>query len=469
MHINMNKLKIALAFGLLLFFVACSDDDPAPPAAPTGSMTPAITIAAGETGILSGNFADPIGIRTIAVTGTTLTLNETIDGEEATSFDLQFNLTISEDSPAGEYEVTTTVTNTGNVSAEFKTIVTVTEAPQPPTGSIIDQIAIVAGETEKITGSFTDNLGITSLTLTSSDLTINEVFDGGDVTSYELDYDLTIDASTPSGDYTLITTVTNSSDLVTEFSTTISVSDPPQPPSGTMTDQIEIVAGEAGRLTGSFSDNIGIASITLSSDDLTVNEEFDGGGATNYDLTYDLTIDETTPAGNYTLTTLVANTNDLLVEFTTTVIVTEPLDPCTLDPFDDTTANAASSFTDSNDDYYFEDYTNEFTGIGLSIDDDCQTITITGDFLDWGTIDESFTPVLNLSVTATDDNTGTLSFTEEVMGAMSDGFTYRMSTTGENGAYNISDGIISFSVYVDYDVNGEWVRWYTNTTTLTIQ
>ncbi|NQZ78930.1 MAG: hypothetical protein HRT61_22855, partial [Ekhidna sp.] len=370
---------------------------------------------------------------------------------------------------AGEYEVTTTVTNTGNVSAEFKTIVTVTEAPQPPTGSIIDQIAIVAGETEKITGSFTDNLGITSLTLTSSDLTINEVFDGGDVTSYELDYDLTIDASTPSGDYTLITTVTNSSDLVTEFSTTISVSDPPQPPSGTMTDQIEIVAGEAGRLTGSFSDNIGIASITLSSDDLTVNEEFDGGGATNYDLTYDLTIDETTPAGNYTLTTLVANTNDLLVEFTTTVIVTEPLDPCTLDPFDDTTANAASSFTDSNDDYYFEDYTNEFTGIGLSIDDDCQTITITGDFLDWGTIDESFTPVLNLSVTATDDNTGTLSFTEEVMGAMSDGFTYRMSTTGENGAYNISDGIISFSVYVDYDVNGEWVRWYTNTTTLTIQ
>lgn len=148
----------------------------------------------------------------------------------------------------------------------------------------------------------------------------------------------------------------------------------------------------------------------------------------------------------------------------------DPEVTCPLDPLE-ATVDVVSDFTDASQDYYFEDYQATFTGLTATVEDDCKKLKVTGDFLDWGTIDDTFTPMITLTVTPNsgDDTKGSLSFTEEIMGLMSDGFTYRMSTTGTNGTYDATAGTATFSVYVDYDVSGDWVYWFTTTVTLTVQ
>jgi hypothetical protein len=241
----------------------------------------------------------------------------------------------------------------------------------------------------------------------------------------------------------------------------------PTAPTGSVT----AASGAAGgmvTLTGSFADAQGLSSIILTSTVLSLNSTITLNGETSYDMSEGVTIPGTVAAGNVDVTVTVTNSSDLSTDFVLAVTVSDA--PCPTASFDDATSNAESDFTDANADYNFEDYSNSFTGISIEVDDNCETITITGDFLDWATIDDTFTPELNLTFTPGSDSAmGSLSFTEEIMGPMSDGFSYRMSTSGSEGTYNATDGTLTFSVYIDYDIGGEWVYWYTNTTTLTVQ
>ena len=244
--------------------------------------------------------------------------------------------------------------------------------------------------------------------------------------------------------------------------------DPVAAPTGSLND-VTVEAGATVTLSGTVSDDVGLSNLSLTSTQLGLNSTVDLDGETSFDLSgITLNIDAATTPASYEVTVSATNTSNVSATFTFNITVTEA--SCPVDSFEGATSSAASDFSDANDDYYFEDYSGAFTGIALDVNDECSTITITGDFLDWGTVDDTFTPTLTLTLTpdASDDSMGTLSFTEEEMGAMSDGFTYRMSSTGSDGTYNTTDGTLSFTVFIDYDIDGTWVNWFTASVTLTL-
>lgn len=137
---------------------------------------------------------------------------------------------------------------------------------------------------------------------------------------------------------------------------------------------------------------------------------------------------------------------------------------CDIEPFANLLIDGTCAFTDANDVYFFEDYSVEVSDIAVSVDEDCSTITLTGDFLDWqSTIDENYVPVLTLDATpGATEGQGTISFTELLIGEAPDGFTYRLNSSGQDGTYNSTTRSLQLSFFVEYQVDGEWVYWYTS-------
>ena len=244
---------------------------------------------------------------------------------------------------------------------------------------------------------------------------------------------------------------------------------PITPPSGNVTSSLTIEAGSEGTITGSFSDDIGIATITISNSDLNLDQSIDAGGGTSYSLSATLAIDANTSAGVYDVLVTVVNTGNVSADFTVSLTVTEP---CPAQSFNEGLAEAAVDFTEANEDYNFDDYSATFSDIAIAINDDCNVLTLTGDFLDWqSTIDESFTPELNLTIVpgVNGPTSGNLTFEEEIMGDMADGFRYRMAPSDTEGTYDELTGTITMKFYIEYDIDGEWVYWYTTTMTLSLQ
>lgn len=241
------------------------------------------------------------------------------------------------------------------------------------------------------------------------------------------------------------------------------------PPSGSVTQSLTVEAGSSGTITGNFTDPLGISSITATNTDLGISETINVGGATSFALSAEVSVPANTPAGDYDVLITVTNTENVSADFTVSITVTEP---CPATSFDGGVADGTADFTDSNDDYPFDDYSEGFSDIAIEINGDCTILTLTGDFLGWQeTIDETFTPVLNLNITSGPDGStsGTLAFDEEIMGPMADGFTYRMSKADEDGTYDEASGNLTMKLYIEYEVDGNWVYWYTTTMTMTLK
>ncbi len=143
---------------------------------------------------------------------------------------------------------------------------------------------------------------------------------------------------------------------------------------------------------------------------------------------------------------------------------------CAASSWDGRLSNVASSFTAFNSDFFYDDYDNSYTDLGLSLSADCGTLTVSGDFLDLGALVSDITIEFNLQPDAGDENQGVLDLATQVLGSDGSGFEYRVRSTGAGGTYNLSDGTFDIELFVDYDDNGAgYVNWYTANSTFTVQ
>lgn len=134
---------------------------------------------------------------------------------------------------------------------------------------------------------------------------------------------------------------------------------------------------------------------------------------------------------------------------------------CFLSSFDGRTAEVNSSFTDFNTEYFYDDYQSSFSGIGISTNEDCSVITVSGDFLDLGFLSDIQIDFI-VTPDANDSNLGILSLATQELGDDGNGFDYRVRTTGVPGTFNISNGTIEVELLVDYNNSGAgYVNWYT--------
>lgn len=142
---------------------------------------------------------------------------------------------------------------------------------------------------------------------------------------------------------------------------------------------------------------------------------------------------------------------------------------CFLSPFDATTADVSSSLTDFNSEYFYDDYDAEFTGVSISINEDCSVLTVTGDFIDLGASLSDIGITFVVTPDDTDANIGTLALATQVLGSDDGGFEYRVSSTGVPGTFNIADGSINVELNIDYNNNGAgYTNWYKCTSSFTI-
>jgi len=142
---------------------------------------------------------------------------------------------------------------------------------------------------------------------------------------------------------------------------------------------------------------------------------------------------------------------------------------CFLDSFDSRTASVSSSFTDFNSEYFYDDYDGTFSDLQISVNEDCSTLTVSGDFLDLGASLSDIEITFNITPDDNDSNIGTLTLTTQVIGDDGGGFEYRVRSTGVNGTFNIANGTIDVELFVDYNNSGAgYINWYTATSAFTL-
>ena len=95
--------------------------------------------------------------------------------------------------------------------------------PTEPTGSVTETASGGPGVEITFVGDFSDDQGISTITIVNSDLGLDITLDGGDETRYFLSQPFTISADQTDGDYVVTITVTNVKDLTAEFSVTVTV------------------------------------------------------------------------------------------------------------------------------------------------------------------------------------------------------------------------------------------------------
>jgi hypothetical protein len=93
-----------------------------------------------------------------------------------------------------------------------------------PAGNFTTTISAGAGEEIVFTGTATDEIGLTSISLSNSDLLLDKIITIADApTSFALEYAFTIPAGTADGSYTVAGIVSNTSGSTVEFSVTVTV------------------------------------------------------------------------------------------------------------------------------------------------------------------------------------------------------------------------------------------------------
>lgn len=98
--------------------------------------------------------------------------------------------------------------------------------PTAPSGSVTTPINVIAGSEVLFEGSFTDDEGLTEITLVNSGLALNETITLSGETNYSMSHTYSVPGGAAAGAYDVVVTVKNSVSLSSEFSITVDVSEP---------------------------------------------------------------------------------------------------------------------------------------------------------------------------------------------------------------------------------------------------
>ena len=187
-------------------------------------------------------------------------------------------------------------------------VITVT-APSGP-------VTVQSGDEVTLDILFTDNNGLASISVVSTELSINESESLNGETSFRYQETLTITGD--AGTYTFLVTVTDAAGNETSATFDITIEAQDASPVITVTtpmDGVTVTSGSDLAFDIQFADDNGLASVALVSADLSINESVTLAGETSYAYqesltivgapgTYDITITATDQANNESNTTL---------------------------------------------------------------------------------------------------------------------------------------------------------------------
>jgi hypothetical protein len=95
--------------------------------------------------------------------------------------------------------------------------------PVPPSGSVVENVSAIVGESFNVTGSLNDVQGLSSISIQNTELAINKNITLSGEMAYDLNEMFTLVDGTNDGDYTIEIIVTNIESLSTTFTSVLSV------------------------------------------------------------------------------------------------------------------------------------------------------------------------------------------------------------------------------------------------------
>ncbi len=95
--------------------------------------------------------------------------------------------------------------------------------PVPPSGSVVENVSAIVGESFNITGSINDVQGLSSISIQNTELAINQNMTLSGEMVYDLNEMFTVIDGTDDGDYSIVIVATNIENLSTTFTSVLSV------------------------------------------------------------------------------------------------------------------------------------------------------------------------------------------------------------------------------------------------------
>ena len=187
------KLSGLVAILVILIQFGCQKDDTIEGPPPAGENVPAeIITSPGSQIAFSGTFTDENGFSSISLVNEELLLDKQIVfANQVKKYYLDYKFTIPETAASTIYDVAITATNLGGQTQGFSSKVDV--ASNPESSNMVSSISAAPGEEIAFTGTITDKQGISTISISSGSLNIDETIEpAGNPMEYELNYIFTV-------------------------------------------------------------------------------------------------------------------------------------------------------------------------------------------------------------------------------------------------------------------------------------
>lgn len=204
-------LKIILPIFLVMLIVqSCTEDGPSDGPPPTGeNVTSEIMASPGDQILFEGTFESEVGFKHISLVNTDMMLEKQIVfANEVKKYFLEYRFKVQDDTPFNVYEVKITAEDLNGELQEYNVMVDI--ATEPVSDDILLVFTAAPGEDITITGTITDEQGITSISLMNEGIGLDHTIEPeGNPAQYDLSYTYSIPETTLEAVHNGTVTITN--------------------------------------------------------------------------------------------------------------------------------------------------------------------------------------------------------------------------------------------------------------------